>query len=111
MLKKTTPANLVGHNSKGAQSVAQTELRSYVERLERLDSETADIAHQKKEVMSEAKGRGYDTKIIRRVVALRKRDRDDVAEEEAILDLYLAALGMAHYATVEDDADGQDGLV
>lgn len=111
MPKKTTPANPVGHNSKGVQSVAQTELRSYVERLEQLDSETADIAHQKKEVMSEAKGRGYDTKIIRRVVALRKRDKDDVAEEEAILDLYLAALGMANYATVEDDTDGPDGLV
>jgi uncharacterized protein (UPF0335 family) len=48
-----------------------------------------------KEVMAEAKGRGYDVKILRKVIALRKRDKDDVAEEEAVLEMYKAALGMS----------------
>jgi uncharacterized protein (UPF0335 family) len=47
-----------------------------------------------KEVMAEAKGRGYDTKALRKIIAMRKRDRDDLAEEEAMLDLYKSALGM-----------------
>lgn len=70
------------------------ELRQFVERWERLDAEKKDIADQQKEVMAEAKGRGYDTKVIRKVIALRKRDRDDIAEEEAILEMYKTALGM-----------------
>lgn len=74
--------------------VAADELRSFVERFERLDAEKKDIADQQKEVMSEAKARGYQTKILRKVIALRKRDRDEIAEEEAILELYRAALGM-----------------
>jgi uncharacterized protein (UPF0335 family) len=48
-----------------------------------------------KEVMAEAKGRGYDVKILRKVIALRKRDKDDIAEEEAVLEMYKAALGMS----------------
>ena len=74
--------------------VTADELRQFVERWERLDAEKKDIADQQKEVMAEAKGRGYDTKVLRRIVALRKRKPDDIAEEEAILDLYKAALGM-----------------
>lgn len=70
------------------------ELRQFVERVERLEAEKSDIAAQVKEVMAEAKGRGFDTKAIRKLIALRKRDANDVAEEEAILDLYKAALGM-----------------
>ena len=77
-----------------ASSVAADELRSFIERIERLDAETKDIADQQKEVMAEAKGRGYDVKAIRKIVSLRKRDKDDLAEEEAILDTYMAALGM-----------------
>jgi len=53
-----------------------------------------DIADAQKEVMAEAKGRGYDTKVLRKVVALRKRDANDLAEEEAVLDMYKSALGM-----------------
>ncbi|MFT6105190.1 MAG: hypothetical protein ACJA1E_001620 [Paracoccaceae bacterium] len=74
--------------------VTADELRQFIERLERLASEKKDIAEQEKEVMAEAKGRGYDTKVIRKVIALRKREPDDVAEEEAVLELYKEALGM-----------------
>jgi len=77
-----------------AYGVAGEELRSFVERYERLELEKKDIADQQKEVMAEAKGRGYDTKVLRKVVALRKRDKDDIAEEEAVLEMYKAALGM-----------------
>ena len=74
--------------------VTADELRQFIERFERLDSEKKDIAEQQKEVMAEAKARGYDTKVMRKVVALRKRDRDEIAEEEAVLEMYKEALGM-----------------
>ena len=74
--------------------VAAEELRQFIERYERLESEKQEIADQQKEVMAEAKGRGYDTKVMRKVIALRKRDKDDVAEEEAVLEMYKTALGM-----------------
>ena len=74
--------------------VTADELRQFIERLERLDQEKKDIAEQQKEVMAEAKGRGYDRKVMRKVMALRKREPDDIAEEEAILDMYKEALGM-----------------
>ena len=75
--------------------VTAGELRQFIERFERLDAEKKDIAEQQKEVMAEAKGRGYDTKVMRKVIALRKRDKDDIAEEEAVLDMYKEALGMS----------------
>ena len=74
--------------------VTADELRQFIERYERLDMEKKDIADQQKEVMAEAKGRGYDTKVMRKLVAMRRRDRNDLAEEEAVLDLYRQALGM-----------------
>ena len=74
--------------------VTADELRQFLERFERLEIEKKDIADQQKEVMAEAKSRGYDTRIMRKVVSLRKRDLDDVAEEEAILTMYKTALGM-----------------
>ena len=74
--------------------VTANELRQFVERIERLDAEKKDLAEQQKEVMAEAKGRGYDTKVLRKVIALRKREPDDIAEEEAVLDMYKEALGM-----------------
>jgi len=74
--------------------VTADELRQFIERLEQLEAEKADVAAQQKELLAEAKGRGYDTKIMRKVIALRKRKPDDIAEEEAILDMYKAALGM-----------------
>ena len=75
-------------------SVTADELRAFVERWERLDQEKADIADAQKEVMAEAKGRGYDTRVLRKVIALRKRDKDDLAEEEAVMEMYKTALGM-----------------
>ena len=68
------------------------ELRAFIERIERLEAERQDAADAQKEVYAEAKGRGYDTKIIRKVIARRKRDRADLAEEAAILEVYEAAL-------------------
>ena len=60
-----------------------------------MEQEKKDIAEQVKEVYAEAKGRGYDTKVMRKVIALRKREPDDIAEEEAILEMYKEALGMS----------------
>ena len=68
------------------------ELRAFIERIERLEAEKQDAADGQKEVYAEAKGRGYDAKIIRKVIARRKRDRQDLAEEAAILEVYEAAL-------------------
>ncbi|MDB6177070.1 DUF2312 domain-containing protein [Paracoccus sp. Z330] len=76
-------------------NVAADELRQFIEQFEQLEAEKKDIAERQKEVMAEAKARGYDTKVMKKIVALRKRDRDDIAEEEALLDMYKEALGMA----------------
>ena len=81
-------------NSGGSYRVAADELRQFVERFENLEIEKRSIADQQKEVMAEAKSRGYDTKIMRKLVVLRKRDLQDLAEEEAILSMYKSALGM-----------------
>lgn len=67
------------------------ELRAFIERIDRLEAEKQDAADGQKEVYAEAKGRGYDAKIIRKVIARRKRDRQDLAEEAAILEIYEAA--------------------
>lgn len=75
-------------------AVTADEIRQFVERVEQLEHEKKDILDQIKEVFAEAKARGYDTKALRKIIALRKRDKDQVAEEEAILDLYKQALGM-----------------
>ena len=74
--------------------VAAGELRQFIEQFEQLEAEKKDVAERQKELMAEAKARGYDTKVMRKVIALRKRDKDDIAEEEAILEMYKAALGM-----------------
>ncbi|HBG99376.1 MAG: DUF2312 domain-containing protein [Rhodobacteraceae bacterium] len=74
--------------------VAREELRAFVERFERLETEKQEIAGHQKEVMAEAKSRGYDTKALRRLIALRKKDPQQVSEEEAVFELYREALGM-----------------
>lgn len=74
--------------------VTADELRQFIERVERLEAEKAEIADQIKEVLSEAKGRGYDTKVMRKLISLRKRNQNDIAEEEAVLEMYKEALGM-----------------
>jgi uncharacterized protein (UPF0335 family) len=74
--------------------VTAAELRQFIERIERLEAEKKDIAEQIKESFAEAKARGYDTKVMKKVIAMRKRDKDDLSEEEAVLDMYKEALGM-----------------
>lgn len=74
--------------------VTTSELKAFIERFERLEAEKQAIAEHQKEVMAEAKSRGYDTKVMRKVINLRKRDPQDVSEEEAVLELYKEALGM-----------------
>ena len=75
-------------------TVHASQLRSIVERIERLEEEKKEVAEQIKEVYGEAKGNGFDTKTLRKVVSLRKKSSDERSEEEAMLDLYLQALGM-----------------
>lgn len=78
-----------------AYSVTAGELRSFVERIERLAEEITDKRDDQKDVFAEARSRGYDTKALRKLIALRKRDASEVAEEEAVLALYKSALGSA----------------
>ncbi len=78
-----------GHNS-----VTADELRQFIERAEQLISEKQALQGDISDLFAEAKGRGYDTKVMKKVIALRKRKADEIAEEEAILDIYRAALGM-----------------
>ena len=80
----------VGHNGP---PVASDQLKSIIERLETLNAEKAEIAEYIKEVLGEAKGNGFDTKAIRKIVALRKQDRAKLAEDKAVLELYAAAIG------------------
>lgn len=77
----------IGHNS-------TSQIRSFVERVERLEEKKKTISEDIKEVYSEAKANGFDTKIMRKVIALRKKDAADRQEEQAMIDTYLAALGM-----------------
>jgi uncharacterized protein (UPF0335 family) len=78
-----------------AYGVAAEELRQFIEQYEQMEAEKKDVTERQKEIMAEAKARGYDTKVMKKIIALRKRDRDDIAEEEAILEMYKSALGMA----------------
>ena len=79
----------IGHNR-----VVADELRKFIERIERLNDERAVLQESIKEVKAEAKSRGYDPKVISKLIALRRRDPEDLAEENSILDLYGSALGM-----------------
>ena len=74
-------------------SAAQGRLRTIIERIERLEEDKAAIMADQKEVYAEAKGEGYDVKVLRKVIRLRKQDKAKRNEEEAIMDLYLSALG------------------
>ena len=76
-------------------SVTAEELSQFVERIEHLEQEKRDIADQVREVYAEAKGRGYDGAALRQVIALRRKDKDQLAEQEAVLEIYKSALGMA----------------
>lgn len=78
-----------------SQTVAAGQLRAFIERIERLEEDKKAIADDIKDVYAEMKGTGFDTKAVRTLVRLRKKDQNERQEEEAILDLYKAALGMA----------------
>ncbi len=82
--------NEIGHNS-----IAKDQLKSIIERVERLEEDKAAIASDIKDVYAEAKGNGYDTKALRAIVRYRKEDAQDRAEREAIFETYLNALGAA----------------
>jgi len=74
--------------------IAGEHLRAFIERIERLEEEKRAIAEDIKEVYAEAKGTGFDTKIMRQVIRIRKMDKDDLDEQETLLDVYKRALGM-----------------
>ena len=83
--------------------VAAGQLRAFIERIERLEEEKKTISDDIRDVYAEAKGTGFDTKVMRQVIRLRKKDKAERQEEEAILDLYLHALGMAFDGGVAED--------
>jgi len=76
------------------ESVAQDQLRAFIERIERMEEEKKAIADDIKEIYAEAKGNGFDVKVLRKIVAIRKQDHAERLEQEALLDLYMSALGM-----------------
>ena len=83
-------------------SVAQDQLRAFIERIERMEEEKKAIADDIKEIYAEAKGNGFDTKVLRQIIRIRKQDHAERMEQEALLELYMAALGMAT-APANDD--------
>lgn len=87
----------------GPAGFAADQLKSFVERLERLEEEITAIQDDKKDVYAEAKGMGFDTKIIKQVLKIRRQDKSEREEQEAVLELYLQALGMRFGDSDEDD--------
>ena len=85
-----------------AYNVTADELRQFVERAEQLNAETQDIADQRKELFAEIKGRGYDAKAVRKIIARRKRKPNEIAEEEAVIEIYESALGIAYEKVLSD---------
>ena len=81
-------------NTPTSETVAAGQLRAFIERIERLEEDKQAIADDIKDVFAEMKGSGFDTKAVRTIIRLRKKDQAERQEEEAILDLYKAALGM-----------------
>jgi len=74
--------------------IAGDRLKSFIERIERLEEEKQALANDIKEVYAEAKGTGFDTKIMRQLIRLRKMDKDDLDEQETLIDIYKRAIGM-----------------
>ena len=89
--------------------VAADHLRSYIERIERLEEEKKGIADDIKEVFAEAKGTGFDVKAMRAVLRLRKMDKADLQEQEYMIDLYKHALGMAAEENPSEDGADDEG--
>ena len=95
MAERNAAADLRGIAMVDTNSVAAGELKAFIERIERLEEEKKALAGDLRDVYTEAKSQGFDTKVMRKIVALRRRDHAERKEEEAIMDLYLEALGMA----------------
>lgn len=93
----TYPSN----SGSDAHGVARDQLRAFVERIERLDEEAKALNDDRKDVYGEAKSMGFDVKILKKVIAIRRQDADERAEQDAILDTYLQALGMVPAAEEE----------
>ncbi|MBS7545090.1 DUF2312 domain-containing protein [Ancylobacter oerskovii] len=93
MLDRTIPEDQP--LSDAAAGFAKEQLRSFVERIERMDEEIRALNADKRDIYAEAKGNGFDVKALKTIVAMRRQDADTRAEREAIVDLYLQALGMA----------------
>jgi len=93
-LKKKRRRKMADDITDTSQTVAAGQLRAFIERIERLEEEKKTISDDIKEVFAEAKGTGFDTKAMRSIIRLRKKDQAERQEEETILDLYKAALGM-----------------
>jgi uncharacterized protein (UPF0335 family) len=92
-MSATAPAE-TGPALPGKGTVAAAELRQFVERLERLEEEKKTISDDVRDVFAELKGRGYDVKAVRQILKIRKQDKEERQEQEAILDVYMQALGM-----------------
>jgi uncharacterized protein (UPF0335 family) len=93
-LKFTTAGDYMMEDTNSSYNVTADELRQFVERYEHLEAEKKNIAESMSEVLKEAKSRGYDTKVLKKIIALRKRNPEDISEEHAVLELYASALGM-----------------
>ncbi len=91
MFKHDEEFDAMGDN---AHKAAAEQIRAYIERFERLEAEKQDVMQGQKEIMSEAKGNGFNVKALRKIIADRKRDADDLAEEQALVELYKSALGI-----------------
>jgi len=89
-------------------SVAQDQIKAFIERIERLEEEKAATAGDIKEVYAEAKGNGFDTKVLRKIISIRKQDHAERMEQEALLELYLTALGMSNGPESDDETPGGD---
>jgi uncharacterized protein (UPF0335 family) len=94
LAQKTRREKMADEITETSQTVAAGQLRAIIERIERLEEEKKTISDDIKDVYAEAKGTGFDTKAVRTIVRLRKKDQAERQEEETILDLYKAALGM-----------------
>ena len=106
MAETGSVASPLSHGSlaSAAGTAASKQLKSFVERIERLEEEKKGIADDIRDVFAEAKGQGFDTKIMRQVIRLRKKDNAERQEEEALLDLYLHALGMISSGNAGDES-------
>lgn len=97
-----------GHNRRRVGGVAADQLRAVIERIERLEEEKTGLAADIRDIFAEAKGNGFDTKAIRTILKMRKKDQAEREEEEAVLDTYLHALGMINQPDLFDgEGDGQ----